>query len=90
MRSRLEDALSYFKRDESRLRRIGKLILLVVAVCVLALGVESLLGDVGTGAPSVNEATGLYEEGPTNWGLCAVFVVMGVVLIAAFIIETGR
>lgn len=90
MRSKLDDALSHFRTGEPRVRRIGKLILLVVAVCILALGVASLLGDGGAGTPSVDEETGLYEQGSTNWGLCAVFVVMGAVLVAAFILETGR
>jgi len=67
--------------------RLARLMLIALVIWVIAIGVSLVLGDGDQAAPVVDNSTGLYAEGATHWGLCAAFVVMGVVLLAAVVME---
>jgi len=85
--SKWDGSLEYMMGERPGLWRIARLMLIALVVMVFAIGVSMVLGDGDQAAPVVDNSTGLYAEGPTNWGLCAAFVVMGAVLLAAVVIE---
>ncbi len=84
---RMDGRLGYLIDERPGLWRIGRMMLIALVAMVIAIGVSMVLGDGDQSGPVVDNSTGRYQEGPTNWGLCAAFVIMGVVLLAAAVIE---
>jgi len=84
---RWDGTLLYLDGDRPGLMRIGRLVVIAVVIMVIAIGVSLALGGGDDEGPVIDNSTGLYEEGPTSWGLCGAFTVMAVVLLMAIVIE---
>ena len=68
---------------------IGRIILIGVMACLLVLAflmISELFGEEDV-EPPIDEDTGRYEESDPNWPLCAVFIFLGIVVIAFIILE---
>jgi hypothetical protein len=81
--ARWDGSLEYLMGERPGLWRLGRLMLIALVIWGIAIGVSFALGDSDQADPVKDDATGRYAEGPTNWALCAAFVVMGAVLLAA-------
>ncbi len=68
---------------------IRRIVLVAVMACLLVLAilmVSELLGEESE-EPPINNTTGRYEESDPNWALCAVFIFLGIVIIAFITLE---
>ena len=68
---------------------IRRIILVAVMACLLVLAfvMISELFDEETPEPPLDPDTGRYEESDPNWPLCAVFIFLGIVVIAFITLE---
>jgi hypothetical protein len=69
-------------------RRIVGLAVLACLLYILAVSISDMGGDEGD-IPPVDNETGRYEEGDTDWVLCSAFIFLAIVLLAILAIEIG-